>query len=85
VISPEGGQLLYDAAGEPKELWYEPELGHTAFDTEFPGEFEDRVVGFFERYLLGSEALGDRGLAILAWILGAGRDLPGRPTQCVPS
>ena len=52
AISPESGQLLYDAAGEPKELWYEPELGHTAFDTEFPGEFEDRVVGFFDRYLL---------------------------------
>ncbi len=52
AISPESGQLLYDAAGEPKELWYEPELGHAAFDTEFPGEFEDRVVGFFDRYLL---------------------------------
>ena len=53
VISAESGQLLYDAAGEPKELWYEPELGHTAFDTELPGEFEERVAGFFDQYLLG--------------------------------
>jgi fermentation-respiration switch protein FrsA (DUF1100 family) len=53
AISPESGQLLYDAAGEPKELWYEPELGHTAFDTELPEQYEARVVGFFDRYLLG--------------------------------
>ena len=53
AISPESGQLLYDAAREPKELWFEPELGHTAFDTELPREFEARVVGFFDRYLLG--------------------------------
>ena len=53
AISPESGQLLYDAAGEPKELWYEPELGHVAFYTELPEQFEDRVVGFFDRYLLG--------------------------------
>ncbi len=53
AISPESGQLLYDAAGEPKELWFEPELGHAAFDTELPEQYEDRVVGFFNRYLLG--------------------------------
>jgi fermentation-respiration switch protein FrsA (DUF1100 family) len=53
AISPESGRLLYDAAGEPKELWYEPEIGHTDFDTELPEQYEARVVGFFDRYLLG--------------------------------
>ena len=53
VISPESGQRLYDAAREPKELWFDPELGHVDFDTERADEFEKRVVGFFDRYLLG--------------------------------
>jgi fermentation-respiration switch protein FrsA (DUF1100 family) len=53
VISADSGQLLYDAAGDPRELWFEPELGHVAFDTELPEQFEARVVGFFDRYLLG--------------------------------
>ena len=53
AISPESGQLLYDAAGEPKELWFEPELGHTEFDTALPEQYEAHVVGFFDRYLLG--------------------------------
>lgn len=53
VISAESGELLYEAASEPKELWYEPALGHTDFDTEMPAEFERRVVGFFDRYLQG--------------------------------
>ena len=55
------GPLLHDAAGEPKELWYEPELGRTAFDTELPQQFEARVVGFFDRYLLGEQ--GDQANA----------------------
>lgn len=53
VAAVESGRLLYDAAGEPKELWFEPELGHTEFDTALPEQYEARVVGFFDRYLLG--------------------------------
>lgn len=52
VISAESGQRLYDAAGEPKELWFDPELGHVRFDTERAEEYERRVVQFFDRYLL---------------------------------
>ena len=52
VISPESGQLLYDAAGEPKELWYDPALGHVDFDKEYPAEYEQRVSEFFDTYLL---------------------------------
>jgi dipeptidyl aminopeptidase/acylaminoacyl peptidase len=53
VISADSGQRLYDAAGEPKELWYDPELGHVEFDKERAVEYEKRVSGFFDEYLLG--------------------------------
>jgi uncharacterized protein len=52
VISANSGQRLYDAAGEPKELWFEPDLGHVDFDSDRADEFERRVVGFFDHYLL---------------------------------
>jgi len=53
VISPNSGQRLYDAAGEPKEFWFEPSLGHVDFDSDMPVEFENRVSQFFDKYLLG--------------------------------
>jgi fermentation-respiration switch protein FrsA (DUF1100 family) len=52
-ISVSSGEWLYEAAGEPKELWFEPEAGHTGFDDMVPEEYERRVVAFFDRYLLG--------------------------------
>ena len=52
VVSVESGELLYNAAGEPRELWFEPDLGHASFDSELPEEFEARIVGFFDQYLL---------------------------------
>jgi fermentation-respiration switch protein FrsA (DUF1100 family) len=51
VVAADNGRRLYDAAREPKELWFEPELGHANFDREKPEEYERRVVGFFERAL----------------------------------
>jgi hypothetical protein len=53
VISANSGQLLYDAAGEPKELWFEPSLGHVEFDTKMADEFEKRITAFYDQYLLG--------------------------------
>lgn len=58
VISADSGHRLYEAAGEPKELWFEPELGHVAFDSEMRDEFERRIVEFFDRYLLGQSGDG---------------------------
>ena len=51
VISPESGARLFAAAAEPKELWFDPELGHTQFLSRRPDEFERRVVGFYHRHL----------------------------------
>jgi dipeptidyl aminopeptidase/acylaminoacyl peptidase len=53
VISADSGQRLYDAAGEPKELWYDPALGHVDFDEQRAVEFEHRVASFFDEHLLG--------------------------------
>jgi len=54
VISADSGQRLYDAAGDPKELWFEPSLGHVDFDSDMPEEYENRVSQFFDKYLLGN-------------------------------
>lgn len=51
VVSSDSGQRLYDAAGEPKTLWFEPALGHTEFDVSMADEYEKRVVGFFDEHL----------------------------------
>jgi esterase/lipase len=51
VISPTSGQLLYNAARDPKEFWFEPSIGHAKFFGTMPAEYERRVVGFFDRYL----------------------------------
>lgn len=53
VISVDSGQRLYDAAGGPKELWFEPDLGHVDFASDMPEEYERRVAQFFDTYLLG--------------------------------
>ena len=52
ITGPDAGQRYYASAGEPKELWFEPELGHTAFWLARPEEYERRVVGFFDAALL---------------------------------
>ena len=52
LVNPESGRLLYEAAGEPKELWFEPELKHTNFPAERPEEFAQRIVQFFDQSLL---------------------------------
>jgi fermentation-respiration switch protein FrsA (DUF1100 family) len=51
VITRTSGERLFQAAGEPKELWVEPKVGHSAFDRVMPEEYERRVVGFFDKYL----------------------------------
>lgn len=52
VVGPDAGQILYDAAGEPKEFWYNPTYGHVPFLKEEPEAFERRVIAFFDQYLL---------------------------------
>ena len=44
--------LYYRRAGEPKQHWVIPEARHTRGLQTRPREYERRVVGFFDRYLL---------------------------------
>ncbi len=55
AISPESGELLLEAAAEPKELWQVEGVSHASFDTELAEAFEDKVGKFFDQYLLGVE------------------------------
>jgi uncharacterized protein len=51
VVSANSGEDLFAAAGEPKEWWQCQECRHHELDTVRPQEFEEKVVGFFDRYL----------------------------------
>lgn len=52
IVAPESGQLLYEAAGEPKTLWYEPAIGHVEFQSTYPDEYAARLLDFYNTYLL---------------------------------
>ncbi len=52
VVIPQSGQRLYDAASEPRQLWWDSNVSHMAFADEQPAEYERRVVTFFDQYLL---------------------------------
>lgn len=45
--------VYYDFARQPKEIWDVPGSGHTGGISAQPAEYERRVIGFFDRYLLG--------------------------------
>jgi fermentation-respiration switch protein FrsA (DUF1100 family) len=51
VVSADSGAKLFEAAGQPKELWFEPDVGHAEFLKSKPAEFEQKLTGFFDRYL----------------------------------
>jgi fermentation-respiration switch protein FrsA (DUF1100 family) len=56
-VAADSGQRLYDAAGEPKEIWVEPEADHKSFDEIVPpAVYEERLVSFIDQYLLGPAA-----------------------------
>ena len=42
---------LFDAAGEPKQLWVGEGVSHLAMYANDPIEYEKRVIGFFDEYL----------------------------------
>ncbi len=51
MVPVDSGQRLYEAAGEPKELWEVPGVAHVDFRQAVPETYKRRVIGFFERYL----------------------------------
>ena len=51
LIPAEQGLRLYEAAGDPKELWMVDMMGHGSALGIFPDEYERRVIGFFDKAL----------------------------------
>jgi hypothetical protein len=53
TVPPDSGQRLYDAAGEPRQLWFDPELEHCECWNSRREEYQKRVAAFFDQYLSG--------------------------------
>jgi dipeptidyl aminopeptidase/acylaminoacyl peptidase len=51
TINYEASKQLYERAGEPKELWLIPDIGHTQGMQKAPEEYAERVSAFFDRWL----------------------------------
>lgn len=52
MVPLDSAQRLYDAAGEPRQLWTEPGVPHLSMFTYYEAEYTERVIGFFDQYLL---------------------------------
>jgi len=51
-VGPSAGQMLCDAAAEPKECWIVKEVKHVDFEKHVPEEYKQRLVTFFGKNLL---------------------------------
>ena len=56
LIPVDSAHRLYAAAGEPKELWILPEVGHARAIEQDADLYRQRVADFFERTLGGDRA-----------------------------
>ncbi len=45
-------ELLYAAAGEPRSLWIGAGMGHVMMFSKMAGEYERRVIGFFDHTMI---------------------------------
>ena len=56
----------FAAARAPKAIWKIPEASHTGGFRARPREYEQRVVGFFDRALLGTSLASDKAVVVPA-------------------
>ena len=59
-VPHEQPRALFEAAGEPKEMWTAPGSDHAVARLDHPEEYMRRVLTFFDRYLRGEERPGPR-------------------------
>jgi len=52
MILLDSGQRLYEAAGEPRELWTELDVPHLNMYAYYKTQYTKRVIKFFDEYLL---------------------------------
>jgi len=55
LVDPNDAKLLYAAAGEPKELWLDPNADHCGIYFENRQLYVDRVLGFLDQTLRAEE------------------------------
>lgn len=53
MVPPDSAERLYAAAGEPRQLWTEPEVPHLNMYAFYRARYTKRVIKFFDVYLLG--------------------------------
>ncbi|MGA7670724.1 MAG: alpha/beta hydrolase [Nitrolancea sp.] len=51
VVPPENSEQNFDAAGQPKQIWWVPGAGHVEARTLDPNEYQLRVIQFFHQSL----------------------------------
>jgi fermentation-respiration switch protein FrsA (DUF1100 family) len=52
MVPLDSAQRLYDAAGEPRQLWTEEEVPHLNMYAFYKTRYTKRVIKFFDEYLL---------------------------------
>ena len=52
MVPPDSAEQLYAAAGEPRELWTEPDAPHMNMYSYYRTRYTKRVIKFFDTYLL---------------------------------
>jgi uncharacterized protein len=53
VAPPDAGEILFNAAQEPRFLWMEENAPHLQIFLENPRRYKRRMIGFFDEWLLG--------------------------------
>lgn len=53
MVPLDSGQRLYDAAGEPRQLWVEADVPHLNMYAFYKARYTKRTIKFFDEYLLG--------------------------------
>jgi fermentation-respiration switch protein FrsA (DUF1100 family) len=53
MVPLDSAERLYAAAGEPRELWTEPDVPHLNMYAYYRTRYTKRVIKFFDTYLLG--------------------------------
>ena len=55
MVPLDSAQHLYDAAGEPRQLWVENDVPHLNMYAYYKTRYTKRVIKFFDKYLLAKQ------------------------------
>lgn len=53
VAPPDAGEQLYQSALEPRFLWVEEDVLHLQMYIDYPRRYKNKLIGFFDEWLLG--------------------------------